>query len=169
MKIGEESDGIYRNFFFQNEETETVNGKIQGVKEEEIINLSGVVKKDNMIGTIGSWGPYFRISFEMMIKSFGADKMTNILSFKGNGATSNCCEIGDRVPALFMENKDKHGHPSLFFAHSLSGNGNYFYRRWIDLQQFKSPNYMELNKWYKIIIEQKKELHDGKVRFLHFI
>ena len=76
MRIGEGSDGIYRNFLFQNEETETVNGKTQGVKEEEIINLSGVVKKDNMIGTIGSWGPYFRISFEMMIKSFGADKMT---------------------------------------------------------------------------------------------
>ena len=49
MKIGEESDGIYRNFFFQNEETETVNGRTIGEKEEEIINLSGVVTKDNMI------------------------------------------------------------------------------------------------------------------------
>ena len=154
MRIGEGSDGIYRNFLFQNEETETVNGKTQGVKEEEIINLSGVVKKDNMIGTIGSWGPYFRISFEMMIKSFGADKMTNILSFKGNGATSNCCQVGDRAPAIFLENKERY----LVFSNPVNGNGRYSYK-------YRG---LQLNKWYKITIEQIKDISRGKVRVFAF-
>ena len=148
MKIGEESDGIYRNFFFQNEETETVNGRTIGEKEEEIINLSGVVTKDNMIGTIESWGPYFRVSFEFMIKSFVADKMTNILSFKGNGGVRQFGQPGDRDPGVYLQTKKK----LLLFSQGINGNGKYSY-------VYKKP---ELNKWYKIIIEQKPI--NGKVR-----
>ena len=154
MRIGEGSDGIYRNFFFQNEETETINGKTERVNEEEIINLSGVVTKNNMIGTIESWGPHFRVSFEMKIKSFVAAKWTNILSFKGNGAKESCCQPGDRAPAIFLQNKEKY----LVFSHSVNGNGNYAY----------TYRGLQLNKWYKITVEQIKEIRDGKVRVFAF-
>ena len=154
MRIGEGSDGIYRNFLFQNEETETINGKAGGGNVEEIINLSGVVKKNNMIGTIESWGPYFRVSLEFMIKSFVAAKWTNILSFKGNGATSNCCQVGDRAPAIFLENKERY----LVFSNPVNGNGKY---------SFKYRG-LQLNKWYKITIEQIKDISRGKVRVFAF-
>ena len=102
--------------------------------------LSGVVEKDNEIGTIESWGPHFRVSFEMIIKSFVGAKWTNILSFKGNGATSACCQPGDRVPAIFLQNNKK------FFVFSNTVNGNDYTFNW--------NKKVELNKWYKIIIEQ---------------
>ena len=119
----------------------------------ENIGLSGVVKKNTEIGTIPSWGPQFRVSFEMMIKSFVGGKWANVLSFKGNGATSNCCKPGDRVPAVFIKtnrNKKKY----LVFSNSINGNGKYSY---------KYEN-VKLNKWYKITIEQIME--NGTVRIV---
>ena len=103
--------------------------------------LSGVVEKDNEIGTIESWGPHFRVSFEMIIKSFVGAKWTNILSFKGNGATSECCQPGDRAPAVFLQENKK----LLVFSTTVNGNGKY---------TFDWNKKVELNKWYKIIIEQ---------------
>ena len=103
--------------------------------------LSGVVEKDNEIGTIESWGPHFRVSFEMIIKSFVGAKWTNILSFKGNGATSECCQPGDRAPAVFLQEHKK----LLVFSNTVNGNGGY---------AFHWNKKVELNKWYKIIIEQ---------------
>ena len=103
--------------------------------------LSGVVEKDNEIGTIESWGPHFRVSFEMIIKSFVGAKWTNILSFKGNGATSECCQPGDRAPAVFLQENKK----LLLFSNTVNGNGGY---------TFHWNKKVELNKWYKIIIEQ---------------
>ena len=116
----------------------------EGIKEEnegKNEGLSGVVEKDNEIGTIESWGPHFRVSFEMIIKSFVGAKWTNILSFKGNGATSHCCQPGDRAPAVFLQENKK----LLIFSNTVNGNGGY---------AFHWNKKVELNKWYKIIIEQ---------------
>ena len=116
----------------------------EGIKEEnegKNEGLSGVVEKDNEIGTIESWGPHFRVSFEMIIKSFVGAKWTNILSFKGNGATSDCCQPGDRAPAVFLQENKKF----FVFTNTVNGNGKY---------AFHWKKKVELNKWYKIIIEQ---------------
>ena len=110
--------------------------------------LSGVVRRHNEIGIIESWGPHFRVSFDMKIKSFVAAKWTNILSFKGNGAKESCCRPGDRAPAIFLENKEKY----LVFSNPVNGNGKYSYK-------FRE---LELNQWFKIIIEQISI--NGKVR-----
>ena len=141
----------------EEEENEVVQKTEEGIKEEnegKNEGLSGVVEKDNEIGTIESWGPHFRVSFEMIIKSFVGAKWTNILSFKGNGATSHCCQLGDRAPAIFLQNKEKY----LLFSHSVNGNGNYAY----------TYRGLQLNKWYKITVEQIKEIRDGKVRVFAF-
>ena len=110
--------------------------------------LSGVVRRHNEIGIIESWGPHFRVSFDMKIKSFVAAKWTNILSFKGNGAKESCCQPGDRAPAVFLENKERY----LVFSNPVNGNGKYSYK-------FRE---LELNQWFKIIIEQISI--NGKVR-----
>ena len=88
----------------------------------------------------------------MMIKSFTGGKWANVLSFKGNGAKSPCCKPGDRVPAVFIKtnrNKKKF----LVFSYPVNGNGHYVYKYNV-----------ELNKWYKITIEQIME--NGKVRIV---
>ena len=129
-------------------------GLDEGSKEGENEGLSGVVKKNKDIGTIESWGPHFRVSFDMKIKSFVAAKWTNILSFKGNGAKESCCQPGDRAPAVFLENKERY----LVFSNPVNGNGKY---------SFKYRG-LQLNKWYKITIEQIKDISRGKVRVFAF-
>ena len=119
----------------------TNEGENEELDDGENEGLSGVVKKNNEIGIIESWGPHFRVSFEMKIKSFVAAKWTNILSFKGNGAKESCCQPGDRAPAIFLQNNKKY----LVFSHPVNGNGKYS-SHW--------DKKVKLNKWYKIIIEQ---------------
>ena len=87
-----------------------------------------------------AWGPFFRISFDLFITSFGPSEWGSILSFKGNGGTNNCCRPGDRVPIVQLRSNGQ-----LYFINSVNGEGNYFFYHGV-----------ELNKLYKIEIEQKK-------------
>ena len=92
-----------------------------------------------------NWGPLFRISFDLIFKSRPTSEQDyNIVAFKGNGARSDCCNIGDRVPYLSY-------HPSetterLTFASAVGVNGNWAYDHNITV---------EINKTYNIVIEQK--------------
>ena len=99
-----------------------------------------------MIGTIPSWGPQFRVSFDMKINSDPKTAWTSILGFIGNGGTSFCCKHGDRIPNVELRiNK------YLYFESSVNGKGNYHIKYKVDLK-----------KWYNIIIEQISI--NGKVR-----
>ena len=94
---------------------------------------------------IGPWGPLFWISFDLIFKSKPtSEKDYNIVAFKGNGARSDCCNIGDRVPYLSY-------HPSetterLTFASAVGANGNWAYDHNLTV---------EINKKYNFVIEQK--------------
>ena len=70
-----------------------------------------MVKKNREIGRIPSWGPLFRVSFDMKINSSQKTKWTSnfktILDFKGNGGTRDCCEHGDRIPSVLYEKNYK--------------------------------------------------------------
>ena len=70
-----------------------------------------MVKKNREIGRITSWGPLFRVSFDMKINSSQKTKWTSnfktILDFKGNGGTRDCCEHGDRIPSVLYEKNYK--------------------------------------------------------------
>merc|ERR1711874_799210 len=108
------------------------------------------VKKGKLIGHIPSWGPYFKISFDLRV--FGRRKgWTNVLSFKGNGGNSNCCNKGDRVPAVFLNEDGR-----LYIVNSVGGNGNH---------GFESSNQERIRpgKWYKVTIEQVSQA--GKTFF----
>ena len=106
------------------------------------LGLSGDVKKNTEIGTaIPSWGPQFRVSFDLLINSHvPGDKWgsSNILSFKGNGAIRKCCNNGDRVPSISV---NKRGY--LIIASSVNEIGNYYFLHFI-----------KVKKWYNIRIEQ---------------
>ena len=115
----------------------------------ENIGRTGVIKKNTVIGTIPSWGPQFRVSFDMKINSYQKTDWTSILDFKGNGGTREKGKHGDRIPTVLHEKKNK----ELIFCSSVNGNENYHIKYKVDLK-----------KWYNIIIEQISI--DGKVRMI---
>ena len=57
-----------------------------------------------MLSTLPSWGPTFRVSFDLYINSFDKGNLdgfawAEILRF--TSTSTSCCSIGDRVPAIF--------------------------------------------------------------------
>ena len=92
-----------------------------------------------MIDSISSWGPCFRVSFDLKIHSKVSSQLSSILAFKGNGGLIDSNKNRDRTPAIFY---NKNGH--LHFTNAVSLNRNHSFDKKIDLQ-----------KWYHIEIEQK--------------
>ena len=100
------------------------------------------VRRNNQIGTIDSWGPFFRISFDLIIHSFSRDLTklgeSSLLAFRGNGATCDKCKIGDRVPAFFLDNLFR----LIMFSNTVDNLDHNF--------NFE----VKKNQWYNIVIEQ---------------
>ena len=74
----------------------------------EKIGLSGVVKKNTEIATIPSWGPQFRVSFDLKINSLASGNRggwSSVIAFKKDGGARNAGQIGDRIPAIFFNKK----------------------------------------------------------------
>ena len=101
------------------------------------------VKENKLIGSIPSWGPIFKISFDLKVLSFvtcSPDGVANYLTFT---ATDNdCCKIGGRIPAFFTNSGG-----FLQLATQINENGNLV----------KSSPQLEENIWYKVEVEQFKE------------
>ena len=122
------ADASYRNLSWEN------------FHVDHSFDVGTKIQRDREIGIIDSWGPLFRISLDLIIHSRVSNGFSSVLAFKGNGGRSDCCEIGDRIPAIFLYNPTM----TLNFANSVRQNGNY----WFDFK-------INLNTWYNIIIEQK--------------
>ena len=108
------------------------------------------VQDSKLIGIIPSWGPTFKINFELMILSFAncnPDKMANYLTF--TSSDNDCCDIGDRIPAFFTNSGG-----FLQLAMQIGQNGNHV---------AKSPN-LEENVWYEVEVEQF--FQDQEVQFM---
>jgi len=104
------------------------------------------VENNKLLASVPTWGPTFRISFDLKILSFAncnPDKMANYLTF--TATDNNCCEIGDRVPAFFTNSGG-----FLQLATQIDYNGNHIAR---------SPN-LEENVWYSVEVEQFFEDHE---------
>ena len=111
-----------------------------------ILGYSGNVTRNTTIGTLANWGPEYRVKVEVIVHSAHSG-WSNILHFTSTG--SNCCNIGDRVPAIFY-----HSEGILSISSAVNEDGDYGLRTNIDLK-----------KWYHIEIVQKTE--NGKVREYH--
>ena len=110
------------------------------------------MKKNNEIAAInGTWGPFFRVSFDLIIHSHkkgkGKKGWSSILAFNNEISDCcnqqpikrSCCNKGDNVPAITVTKKGV-----LIFTNSVNGNKNH-----------KINFNIELNSWYNITIEQK--------------
>ena len=105
-----------------------------------LVSLEIKVENNNLIGSIPSWGPSFKISFELKILSFANCHplgMANYLTF--TSTDSDCCNIGDRIPAFFTNNGG-----FLQLVTQINNNGNHI----------KSSPKLQENIWYKIDVEQ---------------
>ena len=123
------SDASYRNLLWENLPVP--------LPVEHSFNIWNKIERKKEIGTIKSWGPFFRISLDLIIHYHNND-VSNVLSFKGNGARRPCCDFGDRIPIINIRYQQLH------FATSVNGKPNHV---------FDFP--FNLNTWYNIIIEQK--------------
>ena len=115
-----------------------------------ILILEVRVQKNNLLLIVPSWGPSFKISFELKVLSFSScspTKMANYLSF--TATDNNCCDIGDRIPAFFTNSGG-----FLQLATQINENGNLVER---------SPR-LEENIWYKVEVEQFFDDHTDTVR-----
>ena len=111
-----------------------------------LLGVSGDTKRNTEIGTIASWGPWFRVSFELMINSLvrgGRWGWSNVLVFKGKGRRND-------IPGVWVHRDARYG---LLFTNYVNGKRNYYFNNLIKIK---------LKKWYKIVIEQKSV--NGKVR-----
>ena len=62
------------------------------------------IGQENLVDTLPTWGPSYRIFIELYINSFTVSNMAKgkwaeILRF--TSTDNNCCNIGDRIPAIF--------------------------------------------------------------------
>ena len=89
-------------------------------------NIGSNVKRNKEIGTIDSWGPLFRVSLDLIIHSLDQDGWSSVLAFSRNGRSDH--------PAIYLH---KNGFLRFHYTH---------------VKHFDFP--IELNHWYKIIIEQ---------------
>ena len=128
------ADASYRNLLWENfpvDHSFDIGTKVQNNKENK------------EIGTIDSWGPFFRVSFDLIIHSHDdqPEWWSGILSFLGNGGTSECYEIGDCIPAVLLTRAGD----LEFYSTVDDYPSDYF-----DFQ-------IEINHWYSIVIEQKSD------------
>ena len=83
------------------------------------------------------------MALDIIVNSAG-EGWSSIIRF--TATDSNCCNNGDRVPAISY-----HSDGYLSIASSVNNNGNYYFNYNIDLK-----------KWYHVEIVQTKK--DGKVK-----
>ena len=110
--------------------------------------MFGVVGENKLLGTIDSWGPLYRVSLDLIVHSHSNTTYSSVLSFKGNGASTDNDNYGDRIPIIQVGNNGY-----LYLISSVNGDNSYIVKTEIDL-----------NNWYNIIIEQK--LINRKVQHL---
>ena len=110
--------------------------------------MFGVVGENKLLGTIEGWGPLYRVSLDLIVHSHSSTTYSSVLSFKGNGASTDNDNYGDRIPIIQVGNNGY-----LYLISSVNGDNSYIVKTEIDL-----------NNWYNIIIEQK--LINRKVQHL---
>ena len=126
------ADASYRNLLWENFH---VNNSFDiGTKKLD----------DTEIGIIDSWGPFFRVSFDLIIHSLSTRyEWSGLFFFRGYG--TRCARCSDQVPALFLNSKF-----GLIKIRNTVVNPN---------EEFNFK--IELSHWYNILIEQKSV--NGKV------
>ena len=99
------------------------------------------VSRNNLLETLATWGPSYKISMDLYINSFDGPNLKNgklaelIRLTTTNG---NCCGIGDRIPAIFT---NKRGFIQV--GTHIGSNGN----KWTNVN-------LNARSWYKLDLMQ---------------
>ena len=96
----------------------------------------------NLVGIVPSWGPAFKVEFDLYINSFDGPNLKNrmlaeLLRFASR--EGNCCAVGFRIPAIFT---DKRGFIQV--AAQIGTHGN----------KWRNVNLNE-KTWYRIELVQR--------------
>ena len=82
-------------------------------------------------------GPSFSVEFQLKVKSFPRSSMASVLHFTATGR--ECCEVGDRVPAVFISRR------RLYVAYPVEEGG--------DLIQ---AGRLRRRRWHSLVISLEK-------------
>ena len=109
----------------------------------------------NLVGTIPTWGPAFKVEFSLYINSFDGPNLKNgmlaeLLRFTSRD--SNCCAIGDRIPAIFTDKR------RFIQVATHIGTGTGAGNKW------KNVN-LNVKTWYRVVVQQV--FSNNKVTSLH--
>ena len=105
------------------------------------------IKANQLVTILPTWGKHFSLSFEMLVQSFHpTSTWTEFLRFTSD--ENDCCKPGDRIPALFVNNKKK----TIYPTSQVGSNGDYWFHRSI-----------EAGTWIKVEINQYPE--NGKTMY----
>ena len=147
------ADANYRNLVYETlPDFGTVKKvwKVSGLMYWGDIFLFHQINGNNLIGCINSWGPLFRVSFDLKINKlvWGGPVWgwSTVIVFKADD------KDGGRIPALFIHRMMKFG---FYISNSVNGNGNHHFLY----------TKFHLNNWINFVLEQS-ESGDGKVRSL---
>ena len=102
---------------------------------------SGAIERNKEIGTIDSWGPVFRISFDLIIHSY--------VKGKGKQGWSSVLAFEKRTYDYNGEMKSVQKIPTVDF--NKKGELRIFFQK----RKYTFNSNVDLNKWYNITIEQK--------------
>merc|ERR1711874_417440 len=124
-------------------EEDSVNQAVVGTDTETSDNTcsarySGTVVSKHQIATIDSFGPEYRVAFDIIVHS-ASSVWSSILRFTSTGG--NCCNIGDRVPAILYNSR---GYLLIDSAVNEKGNHGVTYK-------------IDLERWYHVEIVQATE------------
>ena len=118
------ADASYRNLSWEN------------FHVDHSFNVGAKILENKEIGTIEIWGPFFRLSFDLIVHSLRQVEWSSILEVRENGAS---------CPVLRFNNELSEINFACFYYNGTDGVEVLYYFN------FK----IELNHWYNIIIEQK--------------
>ena len=113
--------------------------------------LAELVVSHNLLTTLPTWGPTFKVSVDIFINSFHGQNLKDgawaeILRF--TNTTNNRGNLGDRLPAVFTH---KDGY--IIVASQIGDNNNYH----IGGDSGPGHIYLKENTWYKLEISQLSE------------
>ena len=125
---------------------------------------SSPISQGNLVTTLPTWGPSYRITFELYINSFdGANLKNGRLAelLRLTTTDSNCCAIGDRIPAIFT---DKGGFIQVTTQIGTQGNKwknvNLNKKTWyrLDLMQYSwndKVSFIIIGKFFRFYVTAK--------------
>ena len=121
---------------------------VSGGRDCEKIIVGGTpIGQSNLLATIPTWGPTFRLTFDLYIYSFDGSSLKDGYAelLRLTTTEADCCSIGDRIPAIFTH-KDGYLH----IATQIGTNGN----------EVRNVNLVKRN-WHQLELVQ--HVQSGKV------